>query len=202
MLVTVSSGEIVSSRKQPKGLIVSVAPNGKIDPKPLVTGLTTPLGLDVAPPGFGDFAGQIFVSDAGDIQVPVPQTQQLKRDGKLYRVTREGELKLVASGFVSPAGVHFIGHHLWVTDINGDFIAGDASYRMVFWCRSTPDRCRLNASWNGTSVRQDSSPSKRGGLVWCKVPHYVTGPRGIARRRQGYLLLSISEPTPPTRQQS
>jgi hypothetical protein len=124
MLVTVSSGEIVSSRKQPKGLIVSVAPNGKIDPKPLVTGLTTPLGLDVAPPGFGDFAGQIFVSDAGDIQVPVPQTQQLKRDGKLYRVTREGELKLVASGFVNPAGVHFIGHHLWVTDINGDFIAG------------------------------------------------------------------------------
>jgi hypothetical protein len=124
MLVTVSPGEIVSSRKQPRGLIVSVAPDGKVDPKPVVTGLTTPLGLDVAPPGFGDFAGQIFVSDVGDIQVPVPQTQQLKRDGKLYRVTKEGELKLVASGFINPAGVHFIGHHLWITDINGDFIAG------------------------------------------------------------------------------
>jgi hypothetical protein len=35
-----------------------------------------------------------------------------------------GELKLVASGFVNPSGVHFVGHHLWVTDINGDFIAG------------------------------------------------------------------------------
>jgi len=124
MLVTVSPGEIVSSRKQPKGLIVSVAPDGKVDPKPVVTGLTTPLGLDVAPPGFGDFAGQIFVTDVGDIQVPVPQTQALKRDGKVYRVTKEGELKLVASGFVNPAGVRFIGHHLWVTDINGDFIAG------------------------------------------------------------------------------
>ena len=124
MLVTVSPGEIVSSRKQPKGLIVSVAPDGKIDPKPVATGLTTPLGLDVAPPGLGDFAGQIFVSDVGDIQVPVPQTQQLKRDGKIYRVTKEGELKLVASGFVNPAGVRFIGHNLWVTDINGYFIAG------------------------------------------------------------------------------
>ena len=124
MLVTISPGEIVSSRKQPKGLIVSAAPDGKIDPKPVVTGLTTPLGLDIAPSGFGDFAGQIFVSDVGDIQVPVPQTQELKRDGKVYRVTTDGKLKLVASGFINPAGVHFIGHHLWITDINGDFIAG------------------------------------------------------------------------------
>ncbi len=59
MLVTVSPGEIVSSRKQPKVLIVSVAADGKVDPKPVATGLTTPLGLDVAPPGFGDYAGQI-----------------------------------------------------------------------------------------------------------------------------------------------
>jgi hypothetical protein len=124
MLVTVSPGEIVSSRKQPKGLIVSIAADGKVDPKPVAAGLTTPLGLDVAPPGFGDYAGQIFVTDVGDIQVPVPQTQELKRDGKVYRVTSEGELKLVASGFVNPAGARFIGHHLWVTDINGDFIAG------------------------------------------------------------------------------
>jgi hypothetical protein len=124
MLVTVSPGEIVSSRKQRRGLIVSVTPDGKVDPKPVATGLTTPLGLEIAPPGFGDFAGQIFVTDVGDIQVPVPRNQPLKRDGKVYRVTKEGELKLVASGFVNPAGARFIGHHLWVMDINGDFIAG------------------------------------------------------------------------------
>jgi hypothetical protein len=124
MLVTVSPGEIVSSRKQPTGLIVSVEPDGKVDPKPVATGLTTPLGLDIAPAGFGGFAGQIFVTDVGDIQVPVPQTQALNRDGKVYRVTKQGELKLVASGFVNPAGARFVGHHLWVTDINGDFIAG------------------------------------------------------------------------------
>jgi hypothetical protein len=124
MLVTISAGEIVSSHHEPRGRIVTIAPDGKVDPKPVVKGLTTPLGLDIAPPGFGDFAGEIFVTDVGDIQVPVPQTQLLKRDGKVYRVTKQGELKLVASGFVNPAGARFIGQHLWVTDINGDFIAG------------------------------------------------------------------------------
>ena len=101
-----------------------VTPDGKVDPKPVVTGLTTPLGLDIAPSGFGSYAGQIYVADMGDIQVPVPQTQALKRDGRLYRVTKAGELKLVASGFVNPSGVRFIGNRLWVSDINGDFIAG------------------------------------------------------------------------------
>jgi hypothetical protein len=124
MLVTVSPGEIVSSRKERTGMIVRVTPDGKLDPKPVVTGLTTPMGLAIAPPGFGSFAGQIFVNDLGEIQAPVPQTQALKRDGRVYRVTKDGELKIVASGFVNPAGARFIGNHLWVTDINGDFIAG------------------------------------------------------------------------------
>jgi len=82
----------------------------------------------IAPAGLGDFAGQIFVTDVGDIQVPVPQTQALKRDGRVYGVTREGELKLVASGFVNPAGAHFIGKHLWITDINGISLQGAANY--------------------------------------------------------------------------
>jgi hypothetical protein len=124
MLVTVSPGEIINSGKASNGKIVRVTPDGKVDPKPVVTGLTTPLGLDIAPSGFGSYAGQIYVADMGDIQVPVPQTQALKRDGRLYRVTKAGELKLVASGFVNPSGVRFIGNRLWVSDINGDFIAG------------------------------------------------------------------------------
>ena len=53
----------------------------------------------------------------------MPQTQPLKRDGKIYRVTQQGELQLVASGFVNPDGLRFIDNHLWVTDANGDFIA-------------------------------------------------------------------------------
>jgi hypothetical protein len=103
---------------------VKITPDGKVDPKPVATGLVRPAGLDLAPAGFGNYTGEIFVTDMGDIQVPVPQTQALKRDGKAYRVTKNGELKLVASSFVNPSGLRFIGDHLWVTDINGDFIAG------------------------------------------------------------------------------
>ena len=124
MLVTVSPGEVVSSDKEAKGTIVRITPDGKIDPKPVASGMIRPAGIDVAPTGFGTYGGEIFVADMGDIQVPVPATQALKRDGKIYRVTRAGELKLVASGLVNPAGLRFIGHRLWVTDINGDFIAG------------------------------------------------------------------------------
>jgi hypothetical protein len=120
----VTPGEAIASGKGPNGLIVRITPDGKIDPKPVAKGLTSPLGLDIAPDGFGAYGGQIFVADVGDIQAPVPQTQALKRDGKIYRVTKDGELKLVAAGFVNPAGVRFIGNHLWVTDINGDFVAG------------------------------------------------------------------------------
>jgi len=124
MLATVAGGEVVSSNTAAKGMIVRISPDGKVDPKPVVSGLVRPAGIDIAPAGFGEYAGQIFVADMGDIQVPVPQTQALKRDGKIYRITKEGELKLVASGFVNPSGLRFIGDHLWVTDINGDFIAG------------------------------------------------------------------------------
>jgi hypothetical protein len=124
MLVTVTPGEATASGKGPSGLIVRITPDGKIDPTPVAKGLTLPFGLDIAPAGFGAYGGQIFVADMGDPQTPVPQTQALKRDGKVYRVTKDGELKLVASGFVNPAGVRFIGNHLWVSDINGDFVAG------------------------------------------------------------------------------
>lgn len=124
MLVTVSPGEVTSGAAEGTGLIVRVGSDGKIDPKAVVTGLTRPFGLDVAPAGFGQFKDQIFVTDAGDIQIPVPGTQALKHDGKIYRATPGGQLKLVASGFVNPAGARFIGNHLWITDINGDFIAG------------------------------------------------------------------------------
>ena len=124
MLVTVSPGEVTSGASEGKGMVVRVAPDGQIKPNPVATGLTRPFGLDVAPAGFGPFKDQIFVTDAGDIQIPVPGTQALKHDGKIFRITPSGELKLVASGFINPAGARFIGNHLWITDINGDFIAG------------------------------------------------------------------------------
>jgi hypothetical protein len=51
-------------------------------------------------------------------------TQRVATDGKVYRVTPDGQLQLVASGFLNPAGVKFIDNKLWITDIAGDFIAG------------------------------------------------------------------------------
>jgi hypothetical protein len=124
MLVATSADTLPSAGSAPTGAIIRISSDGKIDPKPIVTGLIGPGGIAVAPPNFGKYGGQIFVTDAGDLEVPVPQTQPLKRDGKVYRVTPQGELKLVASGFINPASLRFIGTHLWVTDVNGDFIAG------------------------------------------------------------------------------
>ena len=58
-------------------------------------------------------------------QIPVPMTQALKHDGIIYRVSSDGSLHKVATGFINPIGVTFVDSHtLWITDINGDFIAG------------------------------------------------------------------------------
>jgi hypothetical protein len=124
MLVTVARGEIVSAPTSKAGAIVRVTPDGKVEDKPVVEGLTRPMGIDIAPSEFGRYAGQLFVADVESIQVPVPMTQPLAADGKIYRVTPDGALHLVAAGFFNPAGVRFIDGKLWVSDINGDFIAG------------------------------------------------------------------------------
>ncbi|MGH8008545.1 MAG: hypothetical protein ACREQ3_16255, partial [Candidatus Binatia bacterium] len=70
------------------------------------------------------YAGQLFVTEIGELQIPTPMTQTMKADGKVYRVTSAGQLELVATGFVNPLGLRFVGSKLWVTDINGDFLGG------------------------------------------------------------------------------
>jgi hypothetical protein len=124
MLVAATRGGLLGPPADRAGAIVRVLPDGKIVDKPLAEGLTVPAGMDFAPEGFGPYAGQLFVADLGGFEFPVPMTQALSADGKLYRVTPEGELRLVAAGFFNPAGVRFMGNKLWVSDINGDFIGG------------------------------------------------------------------------------
>ena len=124
MLVSGTPADPMAPGGKPLGAIMRIAPDGKLDPRPVVSGLETPMGLAVAPPGFGAYGGEIFVADAGSFEMPVPQTQTPAHDGKIYRVTKTGELQLVASGFVNPSGLAFVGGHLWVTDVNGDFIGG------------------------------------------------------------------------------
>src|SRR5262249_39745315 len=90
MLVTVAQGEIVSAPTSKAGAIVEVSPEGKVVDKPVVEGLTRPMGMNIAPQGFGQYGRQLFVADVESIQVPVPMTQALAADGKIYRVTPEG----------------------------------------------------------------------------------------------------------------
>lgn len=124
MVVGVARGKDVTTPTPGSGTIVRVAPDGTVDDKPLATGFTMPIGIDFAPKGFGQYGGQLFVSDIAKFQAPVPLTQTVDEDGKIYRVTPEGKLKLVASGLRNPAGIRFVGDALWVTDLNGDFMGG------------------------------------------------------------------------------
>jgi hypothetical protein len=121
MLVSVIRGGL----QMPQGsAVVRVAPDGKVDGAPLIVTDRALLGLAFAPPDFGPYGGQLFVTDTGAFQIPVPMTQALAPDGNVFRVTPQGELKLVASGFINPISLLFVGKRLWVSDINGDFIGG------------------------------------------------------------------------------
>ena len=74
-----------------------------------------------------------------------------------------GELKLVASGFVNPSGLRFVGHHLWVTDINAISSPASANYPLISSCKSAPsdyparaihhlfDRFRWMFSWRASA---------------------------------------------------
>lgn len=105
------------------GTIERVRADGTVD-EPLVRSdaLRRPTGMARAPAGFGAYGGQLFVADLGGATIQM--TQATEADGRVYRVDASGDVQLVASGFHNPVGLHFVGDALWVTDINGDFIAG------------------------------------------------------------------------------
>ena len=125
MLVAVSRGAFdLSSTAEPAGAIVRISADGKIAEQPVYAGPGRPMGLDFAPPGFGSYGGQLFFTDVGLFQVPVPMTQATLADGKVFRLTPDGKAVLIASGLHNPMGVRFFNGKLWITDINGDFIAG------------------------------------------------------------------------------
>ena len=125
MLVSVSRGPFdITSEAAATGAIVRVSADGKLADVPVFDGDGRPSGLAFAPAGFGAHGGQLFFADVGSFQVPVPMTQAIRADGKIYRLTPEGKAELVASGLHNPLGLSFIDGKLWVTDINGDFIAG------------------------------------------------------------------------------
>ena len=119
MLVT---GRVVGAPTGRAGAIGRVTPDGTLADALVGEGLDRPTGLDLAPDGFGAYAGQWFVADLGSGQVPM--TQRSAADGRVFRVTADGAIHLVAAGFFNPIGVRFVDRQLWVSDINGDFIVG------------------------------------------------------------------------------
>ena len=104
--------------------VLRVLPDGIIIDKAVAEGGAMFGGLDIAPAGFGSYGGQLFVVDVGSFEIPVPQSQALRADGKVYRFTPEGRMELVVSALINPWGLRFIGNRLLISDINGDFIYG------------------------------------------------------------------------------
>lgn len=105
-----------------------VSPDGTVAAQPFVGGLHEPGAMAFAPKSFGRFAGELFISDAGDWNNEVEATEPVPSDGRVYRVTPEGKLVLVASGFRNPVGVAFLGELLMISDINGDFHIGSQKF--------------------------------------------------------------------------
>lgn len=114
------------------GRVLRMAPDGSIADKPFVDGLHEPGAMAFAPKGFGEYGGQLFVSEVGDWDNDIGIAQDpnkgpyvpVNSDGLVYRVTPEGKPVVVASGLRNPVGVVFAGDTLVVSDINGDFHEG------------------------------------------------------------------------------
>ena len=121
LLVTVVRGGLYAARGT---AVLRVLPDGRIVDQAVAEGGTMFGGLDIAPIGFGAYGGQLFVVDVGSFEIPVPQSQALRADGKVYRFTATGDRELVVSGLINPWGLRFVGNRLLISDINGDFIYG------------------------------------------------------------------------------
>ena len=108
----------------PKGLFVSVSPDGKVDAKPLYEGGHRPADVEIAPADFGRYAGQIFFTDDGndpaDNSVRL-RDRPMKPVGAFYRITADGQTHLVASGFYRPRGITFMNGSIFVADHAGVF---------------------------------------------------------------------------------
>jgi hypothetical protein len=121
LLVTVVRGGLYAASGT---AVLRVLPDGAIVDQAVAEGGTMFGGLDIAPAEFGDYGGQLFVVDVGSFEIPVPQSQALRADGKVYRFTPDGHRELVVSGLINPWGLRFVGNRLLISDINGDFIYG------------------------------------------------------------------------------
>ena len=119
MLAATGTGE--------RGIVVRVRPDGTVAGVLAQSDdLVRPSGLAIAPDDFGPYAGQIFLGDmrGGPDQVVSGPTYAAPATGRIFRITSDGEIHLVAQGLHNPLGLHFHEGRLLVGDISGDFAGG------------------------------------------------------------------------------
>jgi len=122
MLVVVA---IDANTANEHGGVIRVTPEGKIEKTYINAGSNrAAFGISVAPKGFGDYEGHIFLS--GAVFEGAPGTPERKRvDNAVYRVAPDGTIHPVVSGFYSIYNINFIdSERLFVSDIRGDYIVG------------------------------------------------------------------------------
>lgn len=123
MLATLKGGGPIFGGKRDApdanvGRIVTVRPDGVIDPKPVIVA-HRPTDVEVAPANFHAYGGQIFFTD-WETDSSAPPDEPLPQECKLYRIASDGTAHLVASGFLRPAGISFIDGSIWILNINRD----------------------------------------------------------------------------------
>lgn len=128
----VSMHQIESKGTPVKATIARVRSDGTVETEQLVRAspekLISVWGMAYAPSTFGRYAGQLFMA-ANNEQYNTAdrgkyRTHEAPEAGEVYRLTPEGELKLVATGFHTAVDVHFVGNRLWVSDVNADYSMG------------------------------------------------------------------------------
>jgi hypothetical protein len=93
------------------GRISVLGPDGQLKTEYLV-GFVNPTGWGYAPPGFGNYAGNLMIVDAGR---PAAKNEA-ERDGLVYRVDNKGVTRPYASGLVDPNCLRITSNRLVIAD--------------------------------------------------------------------------------------
>ena len=138
MLVTTPNGNIYGSGGE--GTVTQIAPDGTVLDEPFAGGLGTPTGIDRAPADWPRHGGEYFVADlGGPIQLSPPDSGVGEYRGRVLRIDAAGAAHEVASGFLTPHGIRFVGQRLIVCDIAFDFSVGGVAEADGFVVELTPD---------------------------------------------------------------
>lgn len=93
------------------GRIAIIGPDGKMADNPYLVGFIRPTGFGFAPDGFGNYAGVLFIADAGKWA----SENSGEHDGRVYRLFK-GVAREYATGMVDPTCLKFVGKTMVLCD--------------------------------------------------------------------------------------